>query len=152
MRRCRDAWLYSGSQSGIRDELAGVLWRRCSLTPQRSIDVMKQSTLTEGDLYDILKSATIMVGDGCGFVVQGKSRRYVITAAGCLPVLSSKKTSNVRGFSLVADRVLRAIADPGAIARPTPPDPTVLAWRLSLVFKGEEEISSATRPRSRLDY
>jgi len=88
---------------------------------------MKQSTLTEGDLYDILRSATVMVGDGCGFVVEGKSGRYVITAAGCLPVLSSEKTSNVRGFALVADRVLKAIADPGTIARPTPPDPTVLA-------------------------
>jgi len=43
---------------------------------------------TQKEIRENLKSAVIAVGDGRGFVVQGaRQKRYVITAAHCLPKL-----------------------------------------------------------------
>jgi hypothetical protein len=80
-------------------------------------------TLSAAELGHLLKSATITVGDGRGFVVQGTSDeyatgRYVVTAAWCLSHLTTTDVSRLGRFDLI----LQAFVNPAAINTP-PPSP-----------------------------
>jgi hypothetical protein len=61
------------------------------------------------------RRAILRVGDGCGFIVQGKLDRYVITAARCLPHLPWAQAAASSAEGLTYERLLGSLGAEPAV-------------------------------------